>query len=120
DLTRARIGQTVVKARSGWALDGVLAEVAREVADLLAVRGGVMTAAELATALLATRGSIQPEPRRTVLATAVARAVAEAEIAREEPRFGFWRSGSLVLVARDEALADYAVKLGKAADRLAN
>jgi serine/threonine protein kinase len=119
EVTRARVGQILAKARESWAGDQVLAELGAEIADMLALRGGVMTSTELAAALLTTRGSSSAEPRRSRVASAVARAVVEAEAVQKEPRFGFWRSGDRVLVAMTEALADYAGKLARVADRLA-
>lgn len=118
-LTRARVGQVLGEARRAWAGETVLAELGAEIAETLPRRGGVMTSAELAIALLATRGSVHREPRRSRLASAVARALVEAESTRAEPRFGFWRSGQRTLVALGPDFADYAARLGRCADQLA-
>jgi serine/threonine protein kinase len=117
-LTRARIGQVVTKARARWIKDPSITRLRNDVAELLESHGRVMTAAELAQALLTTRGSEAAEPHRTERAMAVARAALEAERERSEPRFTEFRFGAL-LVALDERSADYAAQLGDAADRLA-
>jgi serine/threonine protein kinase len=117
-LTRARIGQVVTKARARWIKDPSITRLRNDVAELLEANGRVMTAAELAQALLTTRGSEAPEPLRTERAMAVARAAIEAERERTEPRFTEFRLAAL-LVALDEPSADYAARLGGVADRLA-
>jgi len=118
-VTRARVGQLIAKARQRWAGHPVIAELQSEVADLLAMRGGVMTSGELGAALLTTHGSVNSEPVRTRVATAVARAVVESEAVQKTSRYGFWRSGERVLIAASEELADYATRLGRVADSLA-
>jgi serine/threonine protein kinase len=118
-ITRARVGQVLGQARRAWAEAPVLQELAEEIGETLARRGGTLSTGELAAALLATRGSVHREPRRTRLASAVARAVVEAEATRAEPRFGFWRAGARTLVAVSADAADYASRLGRAADALA-
>lgn len=119
-VTRARVGQIVAKARARWASDARLVALADDVAALLPARGGVMTAVELAGALLVARGSVAVDPgERLRRAAAVARAVVEAEQARPEPRFLLSRRAGLLLVASGDAPADYAVRLGREADQLA-
>lgn len=119
-VTRARIGQIVTKARQQWANDCEIGSLMSEVTDFVALRGGVMTVAELSAAILATRSSARAEPERTRLAMAVARAVVEAEQTREEPRFALSRAGGVLLVTANDALVDYALRLGREADRLAS
>lgn len=118
-LTRARIGQVVTKARARWIKDPSITRLRNDVAELLEAHGRVMTAAELAQALLTTRGSEAPEPVRAERAMAVARTAIESERERSEPRFTEFRLGAL-LVALDEQSADYAAQLGAVADRLAD
>lgn len=118
-ITRARVGQIVAKARQQWAGDLEIEALTSEAADLLALRGGVMTVPELTAAILAARTSLRADPERTRLASAVARAIVEAEQAREEPRFALSRAGGVLLVAASDALADYALRLGAEADHLA-
>lgn len=124
-VTRARVGQLVGQARKRWLKNPSLTAVRDEVAALLRSEGGVVTAAELAAALLAGHGSTQPEPLRSRWAAAVARAATEAERDLTEPRWVMRRAGALVLLALDsdgadgDALADWAEALGRRADRLA-
>jgi len=92
-----------------------------------------MTGAELAEALLSSRGSVQSEPVRTSQAFAVLRSAVETERDRAAPRWIIRRAehGGQILLARDELAedgtasidgerrADYAEALGKCADALA-
>lgn len=118
-LTRARIGQIVAKRRVTWGKDSHLSTIRQEVLDLLNASGGVMTYRELSSALLAAHGSASMEPRRTAEAIAVLRAAVEAEQNASEVRFLVQRHGSVVLIARDTDLADYAIRLAGRADVLA-
>lgn len=118
-LTRARVGQIVAKARARWASDARVQTLAADVAELLPLRGGVMSAAELAGALLTARGSLRAGSERLRLAAAVARALVEAEQAHAAPRFTLTRRNGALLVATRDELADYALRLGKKADELA-
>ena len=132
-VTRARIGQILGKARERWLKNPAITQLRDELVGILDSAGGVMTAAELADALLARRGSDQVEPLRTRQAAAVARAAIETERDRANPRWIVRRphDGGRILIARDELdqdgtpridglrLADYAERLGKEADKLA-
>lgn len=127
DLTRARIGQVITRARERWAKQPDLNHLRDDVAKLLVEHGGVMTADELVAAVLALRGSAEEEPRRSLLARAVTRAAIETERVRTTPRWITCRRGERFFVALDEPgaeldgerLADYAEQLGKRADELA-
>ncbi|WP_291980614.1 BREX system serine/threonine kinase PglW [Luteitalea sp.] len=117
-LTRARVSQVVVAARTRWSKDSSLTRLRADMVDLIQAHGGVMAVRELAHAVLALRGSEAPEPLRTVRALAVARAAVESERERKAPRFEDFRRGAL-LIATSTAAADYADVLGETADRLA-
>ncbi len=78
-----------------------------------------MTAAELADAVLVARGSIKDEPERSRTAAAVVRAAIEAERSLAEPRLIVRRDDERVLIAKSTELADYARRLGDAADAIA-
>jgi serine/threonine protein kinase len=127
DLTRARIGQVIARARERWAKQPDLNHLRDDLAKLLLEHGGVMTADELVAAVLALRGSAEEEPRRSLLARAVTRAAVEAERVRATPRWITCRRGEHFFVALDEPgagldgerLADYAEQLGRRADELA-
>lgn len=120
NVTRGRIGQLVGKFQARWAKDSPLNKLRGDIAEILTTAGGVMTVAELAEAILVARGSVQDEPRRTALATAVARACCEVERTMAEPRFLVRRDHGRVLVALSQDLASYAGRLGDEADRLAD
>jgi hypothetical protein len=118
-FTRARVQQVVNQARERWSRSRSLALLREQIAAVLEREGGAMTAAEVTTAVLALRGSARDEPLRSRLARAVVRAGTEVERARANARWIVQRSGDVVLLAVDDALADYARQLGLAADRLA-
>ncbi len=115
-----------------WLADDVLTQVRQEIVALLDTRGSVMSAAELAEALIAARGSYTPEPRRLPQAIGLVRAAVEAELTRGgDARLAIHRlrGSATVLVGRepDDPNAvttagqrlDYAVRLGKRAAQLA-
>lgn len=118
-VTRQRIGQIVTKARERWAKSEPLAGLRSAIAEVLRARGGVMTHQELVAHVLAVRGSLEAEPRRTQLANAAVRAAVEAEHGSESPRFDEYRSGDRIFIALHPELRTYAVRLGLIADELA-
>ena len=118
-VTRARVGQLVGKFQERWAKDPPLTSLRNSITEILATAGGVMTIGELAESILVARGSVEDEPRRTLLATAVARACFEVERTMAEPRFLVRRDDDRVLVALSQELTAYAGKLGVEADKLA-
>jgi hypothetical protein len=120
DLTRARVGQLLGKFQERWAREPSITCLRDDLAEVLQKAGGVMSAGELTEAVLATRGCSLQEPRRSQLANAVVRATVEVERIKAEPRFMFRRVDGRVLIALDTELADYAVRLGKSADKLAS
>src|SRR5207244_9390925 len=92
--------------------------------------GGVLTAHELAAAVLTARGSVAPDAARSRLATAIATAAVETEAAREGARYTLYRGPQDVLLVAMPELADYytaspaaraqyAERLGAKADALA-
>jgi serine/threonine protein kinase len=125
-LPKPRLHQWVVAARKRWQKNASLTAVRDELVKLLGGQGGVMTAAELATAVLATRGSHQSDDdARHRLATAVVRAAFEVETSLAQPALAVRRRGRVAILsvipeaAEPTALCDYAVRLGDAADKLA-
>jgi serine/threonine protein kinase len=118
-ITRARVSQIVSRVRQRWAKNPALTGLRDEMERFLDAAGGVMTARELSQAVLAARGSSRLEPGRSQAALAVARAAIEAEHERAEPRFLVRRCGDVILVALRLEMADYAERLGNAADQLA-
>jgi serine/threonine protein kinase len=118
-LTRARIAQLIGRARQRWFKNPSFTTLREEIGALLDANGGVMTVRELASSVLTVRGSVQREPLRSLAALAITRAAVEAERERAESRFVVSRAGEIVFVVRSIELADYAERLGRAADQLA-
>lgn len=125
DVTRARVGQLVAKARERWRRQVALRKVRDELNDVLLDAGGVLAAAELADVLLGRRGSAAPDVVRQQRARAVVRAAIEADQALSEPRWVQKRSQGRLVIAVDDGdvegvrLAEWAIALGDAADHLA-
>ena len=119
NLTRARIGQLLGKILAKSLKDPVITSVRRQLAESVEAQGGVATADELADLLVAARGSDLPPPAARRTAAGIVRIAIEAEGLLVEPRLMLRREGRVMLVAKSAALADYAVRLGRSADRLA-
>ena len=120
EVTRARVGQILAKLQDRWAREPAITQLRADIVDIVAGQGGVMTATELAEAVLLARGSSQDEPRRTQLGVAVVRAAVEVERSMSEPRLIVRRDGDCILIAQNAALAVYARRLGEVADQLAD
>ncbi|MCK5861214.1 MAG: BREX system serine/threonine kinase PglW, partial [Candidatus Hydrogenedentes bacterium] len=119
DITRVQVGNLLTKFQNAWTKEASITRLRGDLAELLEKAGGVMAVQELTDALLAARGSVQEEPQRTQQAMAVIRAAVEVERRKSDPRFLFRRTESHVLIAINTALTDYAVHLGKLADKIA-
>lgn len=117
-VTRGRVGQLVPAAQERWKKETVVTSLRVELADILGHNGGVMAVEELAAALLLSRGSVEDDPLRTRLAVAAIRGAIEVERTMAEPRWVV-RRNNRILVAATQALADYALRLGREADQLA-
>ncbi len=116
---RPALTSTLIATRARWLKSPVMTEVREELATALIAGGGVLTAAEAASSLLASRGSIeQDDELRMRLAAAVVRAVLEAETDLANPRYQFFPSQAAPLIAETVDHADYAIRLGQAADQL--
>ncbi|MEU5566166.1 BREX system serine/threonine kinase PglW [Micromonospora musae] len=143
-VTPGRIAQILGKQRKRWHGIPVLGSVRTQIIELLRDGGRVMGVAELAAALLISRGSIRTgDELRLAVAVAAVRAAVEIDVLDEEPRLLLRRHGRAdidgkphprgdrLLVALEAgeddapdtpaapALLDYADALGKAADKLA-
>jgi serine/threonine protein kinase len=120
-----QVRELQARAVALWAKNKLITELRQDIAALLDDHGGVMTAMELAEAVLLRRGSVQASPLRERWARAVVRAAVETELARQEARWIIRRAGRRILVAdnsdlRGEELADYAQALGELADQCAD
>lgn len=131
ELTQPQISRMMQRQVERWSRDRELALVRDEIVALLDGNGAVMSAAELAAALISSRGTFAAEPRRTAQAIGLVRAAVEVELARGgDARVGTRRFGTETLVGREpddpaavhsaEELAGYAVQLGKVARQLAS
>jgi hypothetical protein len=128
------VSRAVASARKRWLKTPAMTALRDDIAALLDNQGGVMTATELAEALLVSRGSVQSERLRTRQAVAVMRAAVETERDRAAARWILRREepSGQILLARDELAedgtpsidgerrADYKETLGKRADELAH
>jgi serine/threonine protein kinase len=118
-VTRARVSQAVLKARDRWRRDPRLTALRADLAEIVTKQSGASTADELATLLLALRGSQQEEPLRSTYARAVVRAALDVEESLEAPRLVTRRIEDVLLVALDQATADWADRLGSQAAEVA-
>jgi serine/threonine protein kinase len=119
-VTRGRISQLATAAYARWRRDPLVTRLRNDVAELVERDGGVMSAEELAAAVLLTRGSVEDEPLRSRQALAVTRAAVETERIMAAPRLVIRRDRDRVVISVDQDLADYAVRLGREADDLAS
>jgi serine/threonine protein kinase len=126
ELSRGRISQLAVKFQRRWAKTPALTRLRNDVLSVLEQAGGVMTAEEVAIALLINRGSlIEDTQMRMRQAMALLRAAVEVERTRVNSRFVVQRvgessaRGNRILVAVDVDWAAYGRKLGEKADELA-
>ena len=131
-VTPTAVTHTVARSRRRWTKLGVLTRLRHDIIEMLEEHGNVMTAPELAAAILARRGSVQEDPLRSRHAGACLRAAVEVERHLAAPRWTVRRldGPAPVLLARDavddrgepridgQRLADYAQRLGRAADEL--
>lgn len=120
DLSRGRISQLGFKFQKRWAKTPAVTRLRNDVLAILRQSRGVMTAEEVAIALMINRGSLVVEPeQRTRQAMALLRAAVEVERTRKNSRFVVQQAGERILVAVDKRWAAYGRKLGEKADRLA-
>ena len=108
-----------------WGKSKSINALRHTIIELLQENGGVMTAVEIADAILLRRGSTQETPIRERWAQAAVRAALETEISKQNTRCILRRSGNRFLIADNqdafgEELADYARDLGEIADECAN
>lgn len=118
-IARSAVADALERARERWHKCHDINQIRDEIGAMLADRGGILTAIELADSMLAARGSVETDlGDRRQLATAVLRAAIELEGGMEKPRFRLFADAQPPLIANDEALVAPARRLGKAADEL--
>ena len=132
DVTPVAVSQAIARLRQRWIKMAALTRLRHDVVEMLEAHGNVMTQRELAGAILARRGSVQEEPLRSRYAGACVRAAVEVERHLAAPRWIVRRVDGRagVLLARDvvddggdpridgQKVADFALRLGRAADDL--
>ena len=141
-IAQPHISSLLRKHARSWLANPALTQVRDEIVALLEARGAVMSAGELAEALIAARGSYTPEPRKTPQALGLVRAAVEAELSLGgDARLATYRfrgpgpgrdaapKAATVLVGREPDdpsavttaadLLAYAVQLGRRAAELA-
>jgi serine/threonine protein kinase len=124
-VTRPRIGQILAQGRERWRRLPALTRLREDLRAALERLGGIAGAGELEAEVA---GTWEPgdETRLAALARAAVRAAVEVELGLESPRLRIRRAGTRVLVAgagqslaERQAVLEYAVRLGAAADALA-
>lgn len=123
DVTRARVGQVVGKLLAAAARDAVVTSIREDLVTILAAHGGVMTASELAEVFCEAHGAegstaeLQSLVREGI---GIIRIAVDTESLQAEPRFTpLRRDGETMFIAKETALVEYALRLGRRADRLA-
>lgn len=119
-VDRSTVVEAIGKARKSWLKKPALTALRQDLAQLLTTQGQVMTLREGALALLALRGCAeQDDAQRLRLACAVLRAAIETDAATDKPRFEAHPHAPEPLIATHARWADYARRLGQAADTCA-
>ena len=117
---RAKVGQILAVEHKRWAKDGLLSTFRNELFEQIQRLGGVATISELIdlTIFLRPASETIDVKLKQRLASSIARAAIETEVASSEPRLQLRRIGGKTFVACSTELADYAEKLGELADRI--
>ena len=113
----------IAKARARWIKEKAIVKLRSDLAEMVDLRGKVMSLDEAAAAILVARGSVYDEPKRTQYAIAILRIALEVEAEMTRPRFALYRKTSqetnLALIATNEEAFNDAIALGQAADLIA-
>ncbi len=119
--TRAKVGQALAVDQKRWGKDSLLSAFRNDLVEQIQKLGGVTTIAELidVTMLLRPATETQDLKQRQRLASGIARAAIETEVALADPRLQLRRVGGKTFVACSAELAGYAEKLGELADTIA-
>ncbi len=118
-IPRSAVADAIDTACERWRKAGELTGVRTDVAELLKAEGKVASADELASGLLALRGSVEEDAgERSRRARAVLRAAATLEGASATVHFAAHADAGPVLLATEPPMAEYGRRLGREADRL--
>src|SRR5439155_16821940 len=94
-VDRDQVAGHLSAARARWgSYHPAITALRHDIAEFIAAHGDVVTTDELASGILALRGSEATGAERARAAAAVARAATETEAAVKEPRFGLRRIGT--------------------------
>jgi hypothetical protein len=118
---RSAVADVLEAARDRWKKSHDLNAVRADLFGMIEAAGNVASLEELSEQLLAARGSVEDDPKeRARRVRAVLRAAVELEASKETIRFaGFIDvDAGPVLLATDPDHAEYARRLGRAADSL--
>jgi serine/threonine protein kinase len=119
---RSAVADALETARDRWHRSAELNAVRSEINALLTADGGVASVEEMAARLLAARGSVEDDERqRSRRARATIRAAVELETSVSPIRFAAYTDaeGRLPLIAASPEAAQYARRLARCADALA-
>ena len=118
-VTRQRVGQAITAARKRWQRFLPVGLLRDDVLKILTSFSGIATHREILQAILAAHGSQLDEPDCRRMASIAVRAALEAEKGTDQPRFDEYRTGELIFLAVHPDLKSFALRLGQAADQLA-
>ena len=120
ETSRSGVAEALQVGRERWHKNADLNAVRSDVDGLIQAKGGVASLDELTVQLLAARGATQEDEReRKRCARAVLRAAVELEASIPPTRFEAYADGNSILIAVKSEHAEYARRLGRAADALA-
>lgn len=120
EVTRARVGQIVTKAREKWLKNPTVTQLREAIHTTLLSQGGVTTHEEMIRLVLLLRGSTLSEPESLRMASIATRAAVEAERHLQDPRFVESRRQGVLFLAVDPAYIEFARQLGAAGEDLAS
>jgi len=120
DVTRARVGQIIGKAREKWLKNPSVTRLRETIEATIRGQGGVTTHEELIRLVLLQRGSTLSEPDSLRMASIATRAAVEAERQLQAPRFTESRRHGTLFVTLDPAYVEFAESLGRMGEDLAS
>lgn len=112
--------QQIDAARQSWRKMPAVTRLREDIEQILQKSGGVMCVKDLTNAALAARGSVaEDRATRESLANAVLRAAVEAERENQHQAFSEHRGKNNIFISLNSEGAQYAERLGQAADEMA-
>jgi hypothetical protein len=105
-VSRDTVQRVLQRAREHWGKQRWMTDLRQEIATLLDKSAGVMTTAEMTTAMLTARGSAAEEPQRSRWAAAIACATVDTEMTREGARYTLHRGAQRLFIVAMPGLTD--------------